>query len=106
MCLHKMGKKEDLGKYRPVGLPQFVGMLMNKSSSKTFKHMKSNSSLGTSSVNFPREKSYPADLIAFYEMPVCVAKWRTTNVVHLDFSKAFGVMSYSIAKVVRYGLGK
>lgn len=68
--------------------------------------MKSNSSLGTSSVNFPREKSYLADLIAFYEMPVCVSKWRTTNVGYLDFSKAFGVMSYSIAKVVRYGLGK
>lgn len=74
LCPHKMGKKEDLGRYRPVSLPQFVGKLMNKSSSKTFKHMKKKFKFGNKQCEFSRGKSYPADPIAFYEMPVFVAK--------------------------------
>jgi len=104
----KKGKKEDPGNYRPVSLTSILGKVMEQLILDIVsRHTKDKRVIRGSHHGFTKGKSCLTNLITFYED---IAGWiddgKAVDMVYLDFSKAFDIISHSIltAKLRKCGL--
>uniref|UniRef100_K7EX79 Reverse transcriptase domain-containing protein n=1 Tax=Pelodiscus sinensis TaxID=13735 RepID=K7EX79_PELSI len=96
--IYKKGNKNNPGKYRPVSLTSVPGKIMEQVIKEIFcKHLESGKVIGNSQHGFVKNKSCQTNLIAFFNRIMSlVDKGEAVDVVYLDFSKAFDMVSHDI----------
>ncbi|KAJ7411467.1 hypothetical protein BTVI_50167 [Pitangus sulphuratus] len=89
------GRKEDPGNYRPVSLTSILGKVMESLILEGISiHMDDKTVIRSSQHGFTKGKSYLTNLIAFYdETATWMDEQTAMDVVYLDFSKAFDMIS-------------
>ncbi|CAM4527402.1 unnamed protein product [Caretta caretta] len=104
----KKGKKEKPGNYRLTSLNSVPGQIMNQViKESTLKHLKERKVIRNSQHGFTKGKSCLTKLISFsHEITGSVDMAKAVDVIYLDFSKAFGMVSHSIltSKLKKYRL--
>ncbi|PKU38047.1 rna-directed dna polymerase from mobile element jockey-like [Limosa lapponica baueri] len=96
--IHKKGRKDDPGNYRPVSLTSVPGKVMEQIIlSAIMQCVKDAQVIRPSQHGFMRGRSCLTNLISFYDKVTrLVDEGRAVDVVYLDFSKAFDTVSDSI----------
>ncbi|PKU31339.1 rna-directed dna polymerase from mobile element jockey-like [Limosa lapponica baueri] len=96
MPIHKNGRREDPGNYRPVSVTSVPGkdqIIL----SAIMRHMKDTQAIRPSQHGFMRGRSCLTNLISCYDKVThLVDEGKAVVVVYLDFSKAFDTASHSI----------
>ncbi|GAB0175842.1 mitochondrial enolase superfamily member 1 [Grus japonensis] len=98
MPIHKKGRKEDPGNYRPVSLTLVLGKVMEQIIlSAIMWHVQDNKVVKPSQHGFMKGKSCLTNLISFCDEVIClVDEGKAADDVYLDFSKAFGTISVMV----------
>ncbi|CAM5128318.1 unnamed protein product [Natator depressus] len=106
--IFKKGKKENPGNYRPVSLISVAGKIMEQVLDESIlKHLKERKVIRNSQHGFTKGKLWLTNLIAFYdEITGSVDMGKALDMMYLDFSKAFDMVSHSMltSKLKKYGL--
>ncbi|PKU33632.1 rna-directed dna polymerase from mobile element jockey-like [Limosa lapponica baueri] len=108
MPIYKKGQKDNLGTYRPVSLTSVPGKVMEQIIlSAIMGHMKDNQVTRPSQHGFMKGRSCLTNLISCYDKVThLVDEGKAVDVIYLDFSKAFDMVSHSIflEKLTAHGL--
>ncbi|RMC04203.1 hypothetical protein DUI87_19022 [Hirundo rustica rustica] len=94
----KKGWKEDLGDYRPVSLTLVPSKIMEQIIlSAITQQTQNNQGIRPSQHRFRRSRSCLTNLNPFSDQVTClVDEGKAVDVVYLDFSKAFNIVSHGI----------
>lgn len=108
--IFKKGRKEDLGNYRPVSLTSIPGKVMEQIiSSEIAQHMRGVQGIRPSQHGFMKGRLCLTNLICSYDwVTSLVDERRAVDVVYLDFSKAFDMVSHRLllGKLAAHGLDR
>jgi len=93
--IHRKGRKEDPGNYRPVSLTSVTRKVMEQIIlSAIMWHTQDNQVIRPSQHGFMKGRSCLNNFISFYDKVTClVGEGKSLFVVYLDFSKAFDTTS-------------
>uniref|UniRef100_A0A8B9CHE2 Reverse transcriptase domain-containing protein n=1 Tax=Anser brachyrhynchus TaxID=132585 RepID=A0A8B9CHE2_9AVES len=96
--IFKKGKKEDPSNYRPVSFTSVPGKIMEKMILEVIEaHLGDNAVIGSSQHGFMKGRSRLTNLISFYvKITHIVNQGKPADVIFLDFSKAFDMVSHRI----------
>ncbi|CAM4609133.1 unnamed protein product [Caretta caretta] len=107
VLIFKKGKKENPGNYRPVSLTSVPRKIMEQVLNESIlKNLEGRKVIRNSQHGFTKSKSCLTNLIAFYdEITDSVDMGKVVDVIYLDFSNAFDMISHSIlaSKLKKYG---
>ena len=108
--IYKKSCKEDLGNYRPVSLTSVPGKVMEQFIwGEITLHVHGTQGIRPSQHGFMKGRSCLSNLISSYDCVTrLVDKGKAVDVIYLDFSKAFDMLSHSIllGKLAAHGLDR
>ena len=106
--IYKKSCKEDPGKYRPVSLTLVPGKVMEQIVLREIRwHVWNNQGVRPRQHGFMKGRSCLTTLISFYDLVThLVDEGKAVDVVYLDFSKAFDLVSHSILLLAARGLDR
>ena len=96
--IYKKDRKEDPRNYRPVSLASVPGKIMEQNIlGEITQHLRGIQGIRPSQHGFMKGRSCLTNLISFYDWVTrLVDEGRAVDVVYLDFSKVFDMVSHSI----------
>ncbi|KAJ7427272.1 hypothetical protein WISP_08597 [Willisornis vidua] len=96
--IHKRGRKEDPGNYRPASLTSVPGKVMGQIIlSAITQHLQDRKGIRPSQHGFRMGRFCLTDLVSFYDQVThLVDEGKAVDVVYLDFTKVFNTVSHNM----------